>query len=139
MPKQITANDRKWYIIDASWETLWKLASKIAVILKWKNKASFAPHVDNWDYVIVIHSDKFKVTGNKLSDKMYFSHTWYLGWWKQISLNDLLKTKPNQALEFAISWMLPKNKLRRHMISRLKLFSGAEHTYLAQKPEFIQL
>jgi len=99
------------------------LATKIAVILKGKNKASFAPHIDNGDYVIVTNCDKFAVTGKKLTDKMYYRHSGYLGGLKEISLEDLLEKKPTKALELAVSGMLPKNKLRKEMLSRLKLFT----------------
>lgn len=137
-PTQIKGGDRKWHIIDAKGETLGRLATKIAVILKGKNKASFVPHLDNGDYVIVTNSDKFKVTGKKLTDKMYYRHTGYLGGLKEISLESLLAKKPTRALEFAVWGMLPKNKLRRGMISRLKLFTGDEHTFTAQKPEILK-
>lgn len=137
-PKQIKWEDRKWYVIDAKDETLWRLSTKISVILKWKNKVDYIPHLDNWDYVIVINCDKFKVTWNKLEDKIYYRHTGFLGWLKEISLWKLLVKKPTRPLELAVSWMLPKNKLRKSMISRLKMFSGSEHTYVAQKPEIIK-
>ncbi|QFR38689.1 50S ribosomal protein L13 [Candidatus Gracilibacteria bacterium 28_42_T64] len=137
-PAQIEGGDRKWYVIDATGLTLGRLATQLAVILKGKNKASYAPHLDNGDYVVVTNCDKFKVTGKKMTDKMYHSHTGYLGGLKEISLEDLLVKKPQKALEFAVSGMLPKNKLRRHMISRLKLFTGDEHTFGAQKPELIK-
>ena len=137
-PKQTIATDRKWYIIDAKGETLWKIASKIAVILKGKNKVAFAPHLDNGDYVIVINCDKFVVTGKKLSDKMYRTHSWFLGGLKEVPLSKLLVKKPTRPLELAVVWMLPKNKLKSAMISRLKLFTGEEHTYVAQKPELIK-
>lgn len=139
MPKQINGSERKWYVVDAEGQTLGRLATMVAVMLKGKNKPTFAPHVDNWDYVIVINADKFKVTGNKLEDKSYYRHTWYLGWLKEISLWDLLEKKPLKAMEFAVSGMLPKNKLRKQMISRLKLFVWAEHSFVAQKPEVIKL
>lgn len=137
-PKQISWAERKWYVIDAKWQTLGRLASKIAPILRGKNKVDFAPHVDNGDNVIVLNSADFKVTGSKLTDKMYYRHTGYLWWLKEISLEDLLEKKPLKALEFAVSGMLPKNKLRKAMISRLKLFEWEEHTYVAQKPELIK-
>ena len=137
-PTQLKGDERKWYIIDAEWETLGKLAVKIAVILKGKNKVSFVPHLDNGDYVIVTNCDKFKVTWKKLTDKTYYSHTGYLGGLKEISLENLLVKKPVKALEIAVNGMLPKNKLRSGMLSRLKLFTWAEHTYVAQKPELIK-
>lgn len=137
-PKQISWNDRRWYVIDAKGQTLWRLATKIAVILKWKNKVDFVPHLDNGDNVIVLNCDKFTVTGKKMTDKMYYSHTWYLWGLNEISLEDILVKKPTKALEFAIMGMLPKNKLRAKMISRLKSFTWDEHTYVAQKPELIK-
>ena len=122
-PTQLKGDERKWYIVDATDKTLGRLATEIAVILKGKNKASFMPHLDNGDYVIVTNCDKFKVTGKKMTDKMYYRHTGYLGGLKEISLEDLLNKKPVKALEFAVSGMLPKNKLRKGMLSRLKLFT----------------
>ncbi len=139
MPKQIKWNERKWYIIDAKGLTLWRLSTKIATVLRWKNKLDFAPHVDNGDYVIVLNADKFKVTWAKLEDKMYYRHTGYLGWLVETPLNKLLIKKPNKALELAVSGMLPKNKLRKSMISRLKLFTWSEHTFTSQKPEELKL
>ena len=139
MPKQIKGNERKWYIVDAEWQTLGRLATSLAVILKWKNKVDYAPHVDNGDYVIVLNAWKFKVTGKKLDDKIYYRHSGYLWGLKEISLWDLLEKKPLKAMELAVSGMLPKNKLRKQMISRLKLFEWSEHTFTAQKPETIKL
>lgn len=137
-PTQIKGGDRKWHIIDAKGETLGRLATKIAVVLKGKNKVSIVPHLDNGDYVIVTNCDKFKVTGKKLTDKMYYKHTGYLGGLKEISLENLLSKKATRPLEFAVSGMLPKNKLRKGMISRLKLFTGDEHTFTAQQPEILK-
>jgi large subunit ribosomal protein L13 len=122
-PTQLKGDERKWYIVDATDKTLGRLATEIAVILKGKNKASFVPHLDNGDYVIVTNCDKFKVTGKKMTDKMYYRHTGYLGGLKEISLENLLNKKPVKALEFAVSGMLPKNKLRKGMLARLKLFT----------------
>ncbi len=139
MPKQIETAERKWYIIDASWLTLWRLSTKLAIILKGKNKVSYSGHVDNGDYVVVINADKFKVTGKKMTDKNYYTHSGYLGGLKTTALEDLLKKKPTKALEHAVSGMLPKNKLRSSMISRLKLVTGTEHQYTAQKPQTITL
>jgi len=139
MPKPIKGNERKWYIVDAKGQTLGRLASKLSVILKWKNKVDFAPHVDNGDYVVVLNADKFIVTGKKLTDKIYYKHSWYLGGLKKTPLEDMLVKKPLRALELAVSGMLPKNKLRSQMISRLKGFTGTEHTFTAQKPVEIKL
>jgi len=137
-PKQLKGDERKWYVIDAKEQTLGRLATQIAVILKGKNKVSFAPHLDNGDYVIVTNCDKFKVTWKKLTDKMYYRHTGYLGGLKEISLEDMLTKKPTKALELAVNGMLPKNKLRDGMLSRLKLFTWDEHSFVAQQPELIK-
>ncbi len=132
MPKQLKNEERKWYLVDASWKNLWRLSTVIAIILKWKNKVSYAPHVDNWDYVVVINSEKVTVTWNKTSDKMYYSHTGYLWWIKQSSFEKLLVKKPTEILRRSISWMLPKNKLRKNMMSRLKLIVWQEHNFTQQ-------
>ncbi len=137
-PTQLKGNERKWYSIDATGKTLGRLATELAVILKGKNKPSFSPHMDNGDYVVVTNCDKFVVTGNKMTDKTYYRHTGFLGGLKEISLEDLLEKKPTRALELAVSGMLPKNKLRKDMLARLKLFTGEEHSFTAQKPELIK-
>lgn len=138
-PKQLETIERKWFIVDAKWQTLGRIASKIAMVLRWKEKVNFASYVDNWDYVIVLNADKFNVTWNKLSDKMYYTHSWYLGWVKEANLSQLLVKKPTKALELAISWMLPKNKQRANMLSRLKLVTWSEHNFSAQKPQELKL
>lgn len=137
-PKQLKGNERKWFLIDAKGETLGRLATKISIILMGKNKSSYAPFLDNWDYVIVLNADKFSVTWKKMSDKLYRTHSWYLWGLKEVNLETLLEKKPTRALENAISGMLPKNKLRPGMLSRLKLFTWEEHTFNAQNPEIIK-
>lgn len=138
MPKQLKNEDRKWYIVDASWKNLWRMSTQIAIILKWKDKVSYAPHVDNWDYVVVINSEKVAVTWKKIQDKMYYSHTGYLGWLKETSFEKMLVKKPTEILRRSISWMLPKNKLRKNMMSRLKLVVWQDYN-LIQKLEPITL
>lgn len=137
-PKQVKGNERKWYVIDAKGLTLGRLATKISVILMGKNKASYVPFLDNWDYVIVLNCDKVAVTGKKMTDKTYYSHSGYLWGLKEIDLKDLLAKKPEKVLEIAVSGMLPKNKLRASMLARLKLFTWDEHTFVAQNPELIK-
>ena len=137
-PKQVKGNERKWYVIDAKGLTLGRLATKISVILMGKNKASYVPFLDNWDYVIVLNCDKVAVTGKKMTDKTYYSHSGYLWGLKEIDLTDLLAKKPEKVLETAVSGMLPKNKLRASMLARLKLFTWDEHTFVAQNPELIK-
>lgn len=138
-PKQLTQTERKWYVVDAQGQTLGRLATIIATTLRGKNKVDFATHMDNGDNVIVINADKFAVTGNKMSDKLYHRHTGYLGGLISTPLEKLLIKKPTRALEAAVSGMLPKNKLRADMMKRLKLFSDSEHTFAAQKPETLTL
>lgn len=138
-PKQLEQIERKWYVVDAKWQTLGRLASKIAMVLRWKEKVNYAAYVDNWDYVVVLNCDQFKVTGNKMSDKVYYTHSGYLWGIKQATLSELLVKKPTKALELAVSWMLPKNKQRSEMISRLKLVTWTEHKYSAQMPQELKL
>lgn len=137
--KQLKNEERTWHLVDAEGKNLWRLASEIAKILKWKNKSSFTPHIDNGDYVVVVNANKISVTWNKLEWKVYYSHTWFLGWLKEITLGKLLVKKPNEALKKAIYWMLPKNKLRKNMMLRLKLVTWTEHNFHAQKPQLINL
>jgi large subunit ribosomal protein L13 len=139
MPTQLSNEDRKWYLVDAEGKTLWRIASQLAVILKGKNKPSFSPHLDNWDYIVVINSEKIAVTGNKLDGKIYYRHTGFLWGLKEITLGRLLEKKPTEALKKAVSGMLPKNKLRTGMLARLKLVVWQEHTFQAQQPEKITL
>lgn len=139
MPKQIQSGDRKWYVVDASGLTLGRLATQIATKIRGKNKVDFAPHVDNGDYVIVLNCDKFVVTGNKMQDKMYHKHSGYLGGLTSTPLEKMLVKKPGKAIEAAVSGMLPKNKLRKNMMMRLKVFTGTEHPFAAQKPEELKI
>lgn len=139
MPKQLENDGRTWYVVDAEGQTLWRLATQIATVLKWKNKVSFAPHIDNWDYVVVINSEKIAVTGNKLEGKVYYRHTGFLWGIKEITLGKLLVKKPSEALKKAVSWMLPKNKLRADMLARLKLVVWSEHGFKAQQPKTLTL
>jgi large subunit ribosomal protein L13 len=138
-PKQITSQERKWYVVDAEGQTLGRLATGIARTISGKNKVDFAPHVDNGDYVIVVNADKIAVSGNKMTDKLYHRHTGYLGGLISTPLEKLLVKKPTRPLEAAVSGMLPKNKLRKGMMMRLKLVAGPDHTYAAQKPESLTL
>ncbi len=134
MPKQITGATRKWYLIDAKDKTLGRLATQIATLLRGKNKVDFAPHVDNGDYVIVLNAANVRVSGNKLEDKLYHTHSGFMGGLKTTNLQDLNIRKPGKALELAVVGMLPKTKLRSDMIARLKLQLGEVHPYEAQTP-----
>lgn len=139
VPAQLKGNERKWYVIDAKWQNLGRLSTKIATILKGKNKVDFVPFFDNGDYVVVINCNQFTVTGKKMEDKMYYTHSGFLGGIKSSNLEKLLVKKPLRPIEHAVLGMLPKNKLKSDMFARLKLFTGSEHTFNAQKPEVITL
>jgi len=126
--------DRKWYVVDAKDAVLGRLASKIATYLRGKNKPVFTPNVDTGDFIIVINADKVKLTGNKLTDKIYYHHSGYIGGIKAQSAKDLLAKKPEEIIRKAVWGMLPKNTLGRTMLKKLKVYKGAEHPHKAQAP-----
>lgn len=127
--------ERKWYVVDAEGQTLGRLASEVARVLRGKNKPTFTPHLDTGDYVIVVNADKVVVTGKKLDQKIYYSHSEYLGGLKSCSLREMLAKKPEQVVRHAIKGMLPKGPLGNEMITKLHVYAGAEHPHAAQKPE----
>jgi len=128
-----------WWIVDAQGQTLGRLASKIAPILRGKHKPSFAPNIDVGDFVIVINCEKIVVTGNKLEEKMYYRHSLYPGGLSEINLGDNLKRFPDRPLREAIKGMLPKGALGHQMIGKLKVYAGSEHPHAAQKPTVLEL
>ena len=130
--------DRKWYVVDAKDIVLGKLAVKVAVHLRGKNKPVFTPNSDTGDFIIVINAEKIKLTGNKVNDKMYYHHSGYIGGIKAKSAKELLENKPETIIEKAVWGMLPKNRLGRAMIKKLKVYRGAEHPHKAQAPEILQ-
>jgi large subunit ribosomal protein L13 len=129
----------KWYVIDASGQTLGRLSTKVAMLLMGKNKPNYTPNVVTGDKVIVINSAKIKVTGNKLTDKFYYRHSGYPGGLKEISLRELLQKNPNMVIKHSVAGMLPKNKLRAQMLKNLKIYATDEHKHEAQKPELIEV
>lgn len=131
--------ERKWYVVDATDQTLGRLASRVAHILRGKHKPVFTPHVDSGDYVIVINAEKIRLTGKKHEKKFYYWHTGYPGGLKQKSYGELLKEKPEKAVYLAVRRMLPKNRLGRKMLKKLKVYAGSEHPHAAQKPEIIDI
>lgn len=131
--------EHKWYIVDAKDEILGRLACRIASYIRGKHKPIFTPNVDTGDFIIVINADKIKVTGNKLLDKMYQHHTGYIGNLKEKSLRDRMTSEPEKVIEDAVWGMLPKNRLGRAMIKKLKVYRGPEHGHAAQKPELIEI
>ena len=127
--------ERKWYVVDAEGKTLGRLASEVAKVLRGKNKAIFTPHIDTGDYVIVVNASKIKVTGKKLDQKVYYSHSDYVGGMKETTLKEMLANKPERVIEFAVKGMLPKGPLGRQMYKKLFVYAGPEHKHEAQKPE----
>jgi len=135
VPKQIDGTQRNWYIIDAQDIVLGKLATKIAPILRGKNKTIFTPHLDLGDYVIVVNAEKIKLTGKKLQDKIYYKHTGYIGHLRKKSAEKMMEDTPEKIVELAVAGMIPHNKLKGDILKRLKVVIGSEHQYGAQKPE----
>ena len=131
--------DRKWWIVDAEGQTLGRLASKIAPILRGKTKPTFAPNIDVGDFVIIINADKIVATGNKMEEKMYYRHSLYPGGLSEINLKDNLRRFPERPLREAIKGMLPKGALGHQMIAKLKVYAGTEHPHAAQKPTVLEL
>lgn len=131
--------EKKWYVVDASGQTLGRLASEIAKILRGKNKPIYTPFIDTGDYVIVVNADKVKVTGKKLLQKKYFSHSGYVGGVKETTLAEMLAKKPTEVITLAVKGMLPKGPLGRAMIKKLHVYAGPEHPHAAQKPEALEI
>ena len=133
------AVERKWYVVDAAGVPLGRLASKVASVLRGKNKPTYTPNVDTGDFVIVINTDKTVLTGKKLENKFYRYHTGYIGGLKEISYKKMMAEKSDLAVYEAVKGMLPKNSLGRQMLKKLKVYKGAEHNHAAQKPEVLKL
>ena len=129
--------DRKWYVVDAEGQTLGRLASEVAKVLRGKNKPIFTPHVDTGDYVIVINAEKIAVTGKKLDQKVYYHHSDYVGGMKETTLREKIARKPEEVIELAVKGMLPKGPLGRKMYKKLFVYAGPEHKHAAQKPEVL--
>ena len=127
--------ERKWYVIDAEGKVLGRLASEIASVLRGKRKPIFTPHVDCGDFVIVINADKVVLTGNKLNQKIHAYHTGYPGGRKEVVYAEMMAKRPEKVIELAVKGMLPKSRLGRQMIKKLKVYAGPEHPHAAQSPE----
>ncbi|MEK7672497.1 MAG: 50S ribosomal protein L13 [Patescibacteria group bacterium] len=130
---------RKWHIIDADGKTLGKLATIVADKLRGKDKPIFSPHMDCGDFVIIINTEKVRLTGNKGTDKIYYRHSGFPGGIIAPSAADMRKNNPNKILSIAISGMIPKNRLRKDILDKLKLYPGSEHPHEAQKPEILEV
>jgi large subunit ribosomal protein L13 len=131
--------ERKWHVIDADGAVLGRMAAKIAPILMGKTKPTYTPHVDTGDHVIVINAEKVRVTGKKAQQKEYDYYTGYPGGHKYVSFADMMAKKPEKVVEMAVRRMLPKNKLARKMLKKLKVYRGPEHEHQAQQPEKMEL
>jgi len=131
--------NRDWYLVDADSKVLGRIATTIANVLRGKNKPTFTPSVDTGDFVIVVNAAKIALTGNKLADKTYYSHSGYPGGIKAITAGKLLEKKPEDLIKHAVKGMLPKNKLARHMLNKLKIYSGSEHPHKAQQPKALNI
>lgn len=130
---------RSWYVVDATDKTLGRLASKVALRLRGKHKPEYTPHVDTGDYIVIVNAAKIRVTGKKMSDKVYYSHSGYIGNMKSITLEKQIQKSPEQVIELAIKGMLPKNRLGRAMFQKLKVFAGPDHVHAAQQPQPLEL
>ncbi|MDI1471178.1 LSU ribosomal protein L13p [Thermodesulfovibrio sp. N1] len=131
--------NRKWWILDAKGQTLGRFASRIAKILMGKNKPNYTPNVDNGDFVVVVNAEKIRVTGKKLNQKVYYHHTGYIGNLKAETLKERLEKKPEEVIVDAVWGMLPKTRLGRKMIKKLKVYRGSDHPHIAQKPEPLKI
>lgn len=129
--------ERKWYVVDAADYTLGRLASEVAKVLRGKNKPEFTPHVDTGDYVIVVNAEKIAVTGKKMDQKVYYSHSDYVGGLKATTLKEMLAKHPERVVEHAVKGMLPKGPLGRQMYTKLFVYAGPDHKHAAQKPEVL--
>jgi large subunit ribosomal protein L13 len=135
-PGEIT---REWYLVDAEGKTLGRLATQIADTLRGKRKPQYTPHVDTGDFVIVVNADKIQVTGNKLDQKRYYRHSGYPGGLRSRTLREQLERRPTEVLRIAVKGMLPKNRLARQQITKLKIYAGPEHPHEAQNPRSLEL
>jgi large subunit ribosomal protein L13 len=131
--------ERQWWLVDASDQTLGRLATRIATLLEGKHKATYSPHIDTGDHVVVVNAGRVKVTGNKLLQKRYYRHSGYPGGLKEESLQALMARKPELVIERAVKGMLPQNRLGRAMFKKLKVYGGPDHPHQAQQPQAAEL
>ncbi|HRL11316.1 MAG TPA: 50S ribosomal protein L13 [Aggregatilineales bacterium] len=131
--------NREWWVVDAEGQTLGRLATQIATVLRGKNKPTYSPHLDAGDFVVVVNCEKVAVTGNRMEDKKYYRHSGYFGGLTEVSLRDQLVRKPEAVLREAVRGMLPKGPLGRAQLAKLKIYAGAEHPHSAQQPQPLKL
>ena len=135
-PGEVT---REWYLVDADGQTLGRLATQIADALRGKRKPQYAPHVDTGDFVVVVNAEKIAVTGSKLDDKLYYRHSGYPGGLKARPLREQLERRPTEVLRKAVKGMMPRNRLSRAQLGKLKIYAGPEHPHEAQAPEKLEV
>ena len=131
--------ERRWYVVDAEGKTLGRLSSQVAAILRGKHKPIYSPSVDCGDFVIVVNADKIAVTGRRMEQKMYYRQSGYPGGLREFTLREQLERHPTRPIELAVKGMLPKNRLGRKMIKKLKIYAGPNHPHQAQQPEVLEL
>ena len=131
--------ERNWLVVDATGKTLGRLATQIADALRGKRKPDYTPHIDVGDFVIVVNAEKIAVTGNKLREKMYYRHSGHPGGLKKRTLSDMLERRPEEVIRLAVRGMLPKNRLARKQLTKLKIYAGPDHPHEAQKPTKLEV
>jgi large subunit ribosomal protein L13 len=131
--------ERVWYVVDADGKTLGRLATQIADMLRGKRKPEYTPHCDTGDFVVVVNAEKIAVTGKKRTDKIYYRHSGYPGGLRSRTLNEMLERRPEEVLRKAVTGMLPRNKLARQQIQKLKIYAGPDHPHAAQQPKPIEI
>lgn len=131
--------ERRWYVVDATGQTLGRLATRIAEVVRGKHKPYFTPHLDTGDFVVVVNAEKVRVTGRKLDDKMYYRHSGFISGLKATNLRMLLARKPERVIEYAVKGMLPKSKLGRQLLGKVKVYRGPNHPHAAQRPAPLEL
>ncbi|MDP4603354.1 MAG: 50S ribosomal protein L13 [Solirubrobacteraceae bacterium] len=134
-----TDRERQWLLIDANGLTLGRLATQIADLLRGKLKPEYTPHVDTGDFVVVINAEKISVSGNKMKEKMYRRHTGYPGGLRERTLEEMLERRPEEVIRQAVRGMLPRNRLARQQITKLKVYAGTDHPHVAQKPKKLEI
>ncbi len=137
LTKESAVLTRKWDLFDAAGQPLGRLASKIAYVLQGKHRSSWTPHVDSGDYVVVINSKNISLTGNKMEQKKYYRHSGYPGSLREFTAKEVLETHPNRVIQNAVRLMLPKSKLGRSMLSKMKIYEDSEHPHQAQQPQIL--
>jgi len=131
--------EKKWYVVDAEGMVVGRLASRVAAILRGKHKPTYTPHVDTGDYVVIVNADKVRFTGKKLEQKVYYHHTGYPGGLRKFTAKEIMRKHPERIIISAIKGMMPKNRLGRQQIKKLKVYCGPDHPHTAQKPEPLNL